>query len=231
MTEIGSTEGSLIGKDIRPSTKNKTSILQKFRNVLKGGRNTVIAGAVTAGAVGGGTIEATSHPVQNTVEDIASDIKHNVEAGSRNIDGKFLTRTENGNFIITDLPQIEKITISPATDATSLYHMEGNVLFQRSPRANSDEVKLQPNEVTATHAVRVAGASYSSAYDFGRFEVNHEGRTDGIGLWFMLTNEQGAPVDPSENLLKDNERPYFASGNFVDVIQVKPEETPVQSGQ
>ncbi len=185
-----------------------SSVWKKLRNVIAG-----------VAIVGGGSaaVEATVHPVGTVVqgiEEAASDIKHNIETGGRNIDGKYLTLTDSGNLEITDKPEIVKVKLVPSADLNT--ENGGNLIAQRKPKIQSGDILVDPTEVTVQYATRIAGGSYNSPSRIGRFLVNGQP----AGEWFQLYDPvTQKPVNLQNESLKEGEDPFYFSGNQVDVLE------------
>lgn len=173
-------------------------------------------------AVGGAAIGATAGGLSLGISEL---LKHLEGVGS-GISGKFLLRREDGSFIISDTPQVVRVTYTPNADPTTKYWNENNIVVRRKPQADfGGSNDVPPEEIQAPYAVRVAGGSYGGPSEVARFKITHEGKEYIIGEWFTPSDEHGKPVNLKGEPLKEVEKPYFVAANFVTV---EPAQTPTQ---
>ena len=203
-----------------PSGTDRPSAWTKLKHLIAG-----------AAIVGGGSaaIEATVHPVETAGQKIAgvtSDIKDNSET-KRNADEQYLKLTEDGTLVATDVPEIIKVVYEPNADPTTRLHNGNNIVFQRKPKIRSGDILVDPKEITAQYAVRVAGGAYGSPSDIGRFYLNGQP----VGEWFQPWNPvTQQPVNFKNEPLKEGENKFYASGNEVSVKETLiSEPTPIHT--
>ena len=168
------------------------------RNFLK-----IVGGASAVGVAGGLGITK----LLDSLEDIESVVN-----------GRFLNRQEDGTLKISETPQVVEVKYTPHADLTSQYWNKNNIVVQRKPQADSREGQYIPSdEIKATHAIRVAGGTFGGQTKAARFEVSYKGQKYTIGEWFVPSDQQGNPVNPKGEPLREGEKPYFIAANFVTV--------------
>lgn len=139
------------------------------------------------------------------------------------VDGRFLSRQEDGTLVISDTPQVVKVKYTPHADPTSRYWNEDNIIVHRKPIADIAEGKyILPEKIKTQYAIRVAGGAYGAPANAARFEVSYKGQKYTIGEWFVPSDEQGNPVNPKGELLQKGEKPYFIATSFVTVEATEP---------
>lgn len=122
-------------------------------------------------------------------------------------------------FFLTDEPRPVRVTFIPESDETSKMWNGDNILFRKGkPSRNAEEYLLPPEKIKAQYAVRIHADGFNGKY--GSETVNNKPG----GIWFMVTDEQGRPVDQDGTLLaeKDNDKTLFASANFITVASQSP---------
>lgn len=127
--------------------------------------------------------------------------------------GKFITRNEFGFYIESPTPEPLEVEFKP-------FLGENTVRIRRQFSTGSKDESLNPNEIKTKHAVRVFGYGYPSNdhQNFGGIKAYFNQEVSAGGLWFMLTDNKGNPVNPSGSPLIENENPWYIAGNHVTVI-------------
>lgn len=204
------------------SEGHRSSFLSKARNVL-------IGLGITAGA--GAAVEATAHPVETVVGNVAGvakqvskDITSKTgdtlsDAEGSVIYGKYLNRQEDGSLVLSETPQVVKVKYVPNADPTTRHWNEDNIVVRRRPQADFEGgTDVPPEQIQAGYAVRVAGGAFGGPSEVTRFQVaDSSGQKHTVGEWFQLSNEQGNPVNLDGTPLQEGENPYFVAANFVTV--------------
>ncbi|MEK7185849.1 MAG: hypothetical protein AAB675_00600 [Patescibacteria group bacterium] len=203
--------------------KNKTSTWGKLRNVISG---------VLLTGTGVVAVEAVTpiDPVSNTgqrIENVVSDIKHNIETKGQSANGQYLRLAEDGTYVSTDIPEVVKVVIEPNADPTTRFHNGNDIIVQRKPKIDSGDILVDPKEITAQYAVRVPGGAYGSPREIGRFMLNGKP----TGLWFQpwdpMTQQ---PVNLKNEPLTEGKDKEYISGNQVSVKETLiSEPTPIHT--
>lgn len=181
--------------------------------------NTVVQGVTTG-------LEKTAGSAGEALTGLAPDTEGDFGPGGR-IYGKFLNRQKDGSLILSDTPQVVKVTYTPNADPTTRHWNENNIVVRRKPQADfGGSNDVPPEEIRAPYAVRVAGGAFGGPSEVTRFQVtDSSGQKHTVGEWFQFSDLQGNPVSLSGEPLKDGEEPYFVAANFVTV---EPAQTPTQ---
>ncbi len=175
--------------------------------------------------LGGAATGAAAVLVATGGLDIPKLFEYLKEPGS-GVDGKFLRRQENGTLVISDTPQVVKVTYTPHADPTSKYWNKDRIIVHRKPEADIEGGKyISPEEIKTQYAIRVAGGAYETQAEAARFEVSYKGQKYTIGEWFVPSDQQGNPVNPKGEPLQKGEKPYFIATSFATV---NPDQAPTQ---
>lgn len=177
-------------------------------------------------AVAAGTL-ATANVAPGLIETGAKKL---AELAEPSLNGRFLDTKDGGKtYKVTQDPiPVSVVYTSIRNEATG---KTGIMIRQGNPSDQAKEIPAQPSEfIRLPHAVRVLGGGYvmqnPENKNFGRIPVEYNGKTEQGkgGLWFMISNEKGEPINPftKEPLNKAlHEEPYYVSARYVSVIPPK----------
>lgn len=131
-----------------------------------------------------------------------------------------------GKLVLSEKPVPVKVKFVPLQDPTSrMWNDENIVLRYGGPNFTNESGAniraLSPQAIKTEYAVRVLGATFSGS-PYGDLKIDDQGKERTGGEWFMLTKENGQPVDPSGSPLAAEQKPYFVAANFVTVTPPQP---------
>jgi hypothetical protein len=135
--------------------------------------------------------------------------------------GKFLM-VEDGKLKFTDTPEVVKVQFIPQYGPTTAWN-RGRIVVRRQPNIWDDNELIPYYDIRASYATRVFGGTYVSqspdGMHWGQLNLTYKDQEHRGGLWFVLTNEKGQPVNPDGVLLKEGEKPFYVAGSFVTVLE------------
>lgn len=118
------------------------------------------------------------------------------------------------NPTFTDLPKTFQVEFTPSN--SGIDNRPELVFFQHLSLTNP-QVRLAPEQVAAKFAAPILGRRYSG-HPNGDLRVDFEGKPREGGLWLMITDENGNPVNPyGEKIDLQKETPYYTTSALRDL--------------
>lgn len=135
--------------------------------------------------------------------------------------GKFVVITDAQEMAIVNEPHPVKVKFIAPKRGFERAETKGKVLISRQPtlegEVNADA--LLPSQIQTEYAVRVFGGKYTNPNSpWDDKTVIYKGEEREGGLWFALSDEGGNLISPWGTKLGNNEKPFYISGNSVDLV-------------
>lgn len=154
----------------------------------------------------------------NTVTEAPGNLVDNYsELGRNPAHGKYLKLQEDGSLVLSEEPQIVSLHYEATLDPTSRNANDGKIILRDKYQLGGNERSLDPKEITATLAARIAGGTFSSSTQVGGFTVADNGKEYRVGEWFSPRTADGKPANEHGEPLKEGEKEIFISANFATV--------------
>lgn len=157
-----------------------------------------------------------------------------------NVYGRYLRLSPDGTLILSDKPEVAFIKLTPAREkSTRKLLNDGKIPIRQTPYSDYHEtLDLNPDQIHATHAIRIAGGTFSGqnpqGESWGQLSVKDNNRSYTFGEWFAFTDPTGTfyvdpngsilnPVDSTATKINPDQVPYYVAANFVTPNQQRNE--------